>query len=47
MAAVRLIGSLFIYREAGGAAGLGGGQKLVRERLAAPREGSWRKIQIG
>ena len=45
MAAVRLIGSLYIYSEAGGSAGPGGGQKAVGGRLAAPREGSLRKLE--
>ena len=41
---MQLIGSLYIYSEAGGSAGPGGGQKAVGERLVAPREGSWRKL---
>ena len=45
MAAVWLLGSLHIYSKAGSAAGRVGGQKPVRGRLAAPREGSWRKVE--
>ena len=45
MAAVRLIGSLYIlvHSEAGGAAA--GGQKLVRGCLAAPTKDSWRTLE--
>ena len=45
MAAVRLIGSLYIYSEAGGSAGPGGGRPEGGGRLAAPREGSRRKLE--
>ena len=46
MAAVWLIGSLYIYSEAGGSAVQeGDGQKAVRGRLAAPRESCWRKVE--
>ena len=46
MAAMRLIGSLYIYSEAGGAAAPGRGQKPIRGRLAPPGKaagGNWRE----